>query len=785
MKNNKIDLLLQSLSNARFVQGTNLPAAALRDDPLLKNFVADNVPNPFRDLPNVRSSKIRSNKFDPLLAAAGIASTLSPEMEFEHLDRRLKACNRYLRIMHFKLLKALSKADHFGYWIIALQYLQRSKVLRLVALRKLQKNWHTQFKFGTMKLILNLLKVKIENMDAQITLKREYATKIKPDGTKTYRPIGNPQYADRMFLYLLQSFFVIYLYAHIGKYQNGFMPVRGTLTAWKQMKSLMKSANFIYEYDLKGAFPSVSINFVVTRLKALGCPAPLVDFVETMSLNALPKRAKVELLPEPKIDAQEEAVKAHKWAFGQHNWNAPLIDPLYPVASTARVARDLQTGEFMARPDPMDEFIHKRFLQDFFSPDKIASPRTKFLFGGLPRFKQYFDGSTVVPDNLSNVVTPPLVATRPRAITKINSGFPEGSGLSPIMFNFAFQESVVPHFAELAPKSKIVAYADDFLLFCKKALANFTAESKILLDAGLKFSQDKSRILMENSKWLVDSYKFLGITHYPKLNLAKGTPKSGKTLLFDKPEVIAKLRLRDNTLRKLADSLHIDVSPQDALDLWGRSQHPWDLLPDNFVDGSTPMSKSTMGAFISKAYEPQTVFREALENKMRQPLDSQSAKGYGRLAKWVSGRNALSWISSRKAGLILSRLYDGCWHRASDASSQFDLHDSVHPSTKGRSWLDLSVANNSFRKQQALTTHNSTSVAMLDAMAVLKDPGSIRIGKGSLQYRQWRQFIPAAEAHVNKMIAKGRLRTAGVHAPDLVRELAIKLSKRSSSVVSL
>jgi hypothetical protein len=230
MKNFNLDLLLVKLSGTRF--GGPKPSVVVpRDDQLLKDFTADNVPNPFKDLPNVRSSSIKCNSLDPLLAACGIASALSPEMSFEQLSGKLKACNRYLRIMHFRLLKMLSHRDHYGFWILALQYLKRSKVLRLVALRKFNHNWHTQLKLGTVKLILQSLDKQIQDFDPRLTLKRDYANKVKPDGTITYRPIGNPKYHNRMFLYLLQSFMVTYMSSFIGKYQHGFMPARGTLTA--------------------------------------------------------------------------------------------------------------------------------------------------------------------------------------------------------------------------------------------------------------------------------------------------------------------------------------------------------------------------------------------------------------------------------------------------------------------------------------------------------------------------------------------------------------------------
>jgi hypothetical protein len=112
--NPNYSLLLQQLTAVRYGQGPYLVDTA-REDQLLKGASAHNIPNPFHGLPNVSSSWIKANSSDPLFAKFGIASKFAPEMEFVALSRRLRAANRYIRIMHLRAVKFLCNKDHHGY----------------------------------------------------------------------------------------------------------------------------------------------------------------------------------------------------------------------------------------------------------------------------------------------------------------------------------------------------------------------------------------------------------------------------------------------------------------------------------------------------------------------------------------------------------------------------------------------------------------------------------------------------------------------------------------------
>lgn len=270
-------------------------------------------PNPFEDLPNISALRLKTNKQDPLLAKHGVSKKLEPEFDFKVLSHRTKAANRYLRIMHGRLTNLVLTDRNIEFWILALMLMLKSKVLRAVALRKLEKNWYRLWTFGKVKSMMNELDQMIKNMPLDLFVIRDYAAKIKPDGTKTWRPIGAPAYVVRMYLYLLQSFLVIFLNPIISRSQHAYRPGKGVVTALREVQESLGKYKYVWEFDLKGAFPSVEIGKTCDALASCGVPYPLADYFKRMSFAVIERvdlSKKGRLLPEPKFDRQIEVNKA-------------------------------------------------------------------------------------------------------------------------------------------------------------------------------------------------------------------------------------------------------------------------------------------------------------------------------------------------------------------------------------------------------------------------------------------------------------------------------------------
>jgi hypothetical protein len=204
------------------------------------------MPRPFKPLPNVSEAKLATSVLDPLLERGGIARKLAPEMDFQQLSHKIRATNRYIWIIQNKLESFLRQNRTGHFWVYALLLMKQSNALRLVALRKLNPNWHREMKLGLVKGIMTRLRLAILNLKEQLFITRDYVPKEKPDGTKSWRPIGAPAYPDRMLLYLLQSFTAMFAAGYISDQQHAYLPGRGVVSATNELSRLLEDPRYRY-----------------------------------------------------------------------------------------------------------------------------------------------------------------------------------------------------------------------------------------------------------------------------------------------------------------------------------------------------------------------------------------------------------------------------------------------------------------------------------------------------------------------------------------------------------
>jgi hypothetical protein len=451
---------------------------------------------PFKDLPNVSSLWVRPNVLDPLLSKYDLASKLSPEMSYEEYSWKIKAANRYLRIMYYKAERLLCKGQHGMYWIFALNLMLRSRVIRAVALRKLDRNWHRNFKFGTVKALLAKLDRMLLNMEERISIKRTYAVKaVDEAGNVTkWRPIGNPDYADRMYLYIWQSFFVMYVNAFIDKDQHAYRPGQGVATALKAVKSLIDDPAYtdIHEFDLQGAFPSVSIRSTCEALTANGFPIQLGNFLFNLSSKTIEMvdRSR-QKLPEDKFDRQENL---HRGIIGGYD----ELNPAIKAAKEASLVGAYWTAEEpWARNPNVDNKVNTFWSTD---PEAIAAEEEDEELKELlnkTRNRWGFETSVRKFTDATGILQPASILVPNKEEVPMHlRGFPQGSAWSPVLFNFAFEYAALrENFKTKSPDCRLVSYADDFIAAFKRKVTGLMKESTTMAQFGLRFNQEKSRAL--------------------------------------------------------------------------------------------------------------------------------------------------------------------------------------------------------------------------------------------------------------------------------------------------
>jgi len=67
---------------------------------------------------------------------------------------------------------------------------------------------------------------------------------------------------------MLNNFLYMFYRGDFLESQHGFIPGRGTLTAWIEIVRKVIKSRFIFETDLKQFFPSISVELIERKLSA-------------------------------------------------------------------------------------------------------------------------------------------------------------------------------------------------------------------------------------------------------------------------------------------------------------------------------------------------------------------------------------------------------------------------------------------------------------------------------------------------------------------------------------
>lgn len=217
--------------------------------------------NPWQRIPDVKEMKVAPSGWKILPIMFQIWLRSKPSILFTPLgNRRL---NRYIEHQVIRLNRNIRKP---AFWYIAEYILNRSRSFLIVSLHHCEPKWHREISLPFIyRTIRQYLRIQVNK--SMVDYKRVYIPKGKDK-----RPIGVPSLEWRMYLHNLSNILTIYLQPEMGPNQHGFLPGRGTLTAWKHLLSLIPGSRDIYEFDLKGFFDNVKVKPVMEALYALNPP---------------------------------------------------------------------------------------------------------------------------------------------------------------------------------------------------------------------------------------------------------------------------------------------------------------------------------------------------------------------------------------------------------------------------------------------------------------------------------------------------------------------------------
>lgn len=434
--------------------------------------------SPWVKIPNVKSFSVNLGNWDFLFALFGIKKRLPATLEIVRYIN--KPMNRYAEHQIIRLNKA--RGNPRLYWLMAKILMKRSNVFRVMAINHVFTTWYRNYPLG---FILNVNR-KVSKLVNKGLSTLEYSRKYIPKGEDDFRPLGIPTPEWRLLLHM-HSNFLIYFIKDL-ECQHGFLPSKGTLTAWKDifLKKLLDKP-YIKEYDFKSFFDKVHSNRITEILLNMGVPKEEVYFLENIN------RSEVKLPSEEKLDeraAKEKAGSHHDIREGIINATRDMYQPVreFLAAQPGIDGYDL-LNLFMMEDDcgSIQEFLQLQWAMfDSFKPAKIASQ---------------FEGVA------------------------------QGANTSPILANL-IMDIWVKHCKNEG--HEIVAYADDSVVF-----SDHPIRTKAPADTGIVIHKDKTGYVKHAGNW-VKPLKFLGLEFDGK-QFSAHTRKGSRLVLEDRMKLLLEL----------------------------------------------------------------------------------------------------------------------------------------------------------------------------------------------------------------------------------------------------
>lgn len=411
--------------------------------------------SPWRTIPSIINFRLKLQPKDVVFKFFGIEKRKGkPHLWFEKGKNTRK--NRYI-IHEIEVLKRY-QTEPRKYWTLSRSLIKDSTCFRLLAINHIFNNWYKDL---PLSYVLHINK-KVDNLISQGSLAEFQHSRVYiPKPPSSYRPLGVPTPEWRVLLHMYNQFLTYFLQSKL-QFQHGFLPEKGTLSAWEEIfaKRLYEKP-YIYEYDFKKYFDSVNIaTLSKLLLNKYQVDPSVVSFLENVN-RSIPKFASADQLDESQKRNQMRS--QYNFKHGIFDIKDPVYNPLKEYLSIPgnmlSFWREIEEG-------PTDNlFEHYQYLW------ACEDPRF-FLNGGTPT------------DWI---------------------GCAQGSPCSPILANVMMQEWV-EHV--LSQGYEIICYADDFIIFGDRPI-NVTFVPKEL---GVEINWSKSSYVKEDGHWL-KPLKFLGLEY--------------------------------------------------------------------------------------------------------------------------------------------------------------------------------------------------------------------------------------------------------------------------------
>jgi len=452
----RADDLLQLDRNARKVKAT-----VQSDYERGGRFKRDSL-RPWKEIPNIWRFDIEKGLFDWLLLLFGYLRRSYTKLTF--YSWKNGHANAYLDYMFKRLHTQVKLGDILGarktFWLLL-----NSSAYRVSAFNYVCKGWYKNMDVKVVQRTLEQVKKLAKSKNTDIQFKRTYI--LKADG-KSWRPLGVPSIAWRVYLHMINNLITQWRLVSEGNAQHAYLPGRGVITAWERLLKLIERPN-IYEADYEKFFDSVShVGIRHALVEKLKIPESIKEFINSLNESL------VELTEEDKISEPDRKVIITK--DDKYNPQAnPELDP-----------RAISGHGFL-------EYINNPGVYKTLFDAEKAVRQGKALYKNVePSY----------PKKL-------LLQSTGDPVMKMN-GVPQGAPTScstatlPLRF--------------LEAKYELLLYADDVIYFPKSSDCN-PIKDLTIIQLGLKVNPSKSRWVKRDGIWVAEELRFLGFKYIPRKQL--------------------------------------------------------------------------------------------------------------------------------------------------------------------------------------------------------------------------------------------------------------------------
>lgn len=232
--------------------------------------------NPFSRIPDVRKFCISVREMDALFARYHLNKRTGPA-KIKIIPFKNREMNRYILHQVKRLNAAVDSPDLF--WTIAQAMIFRSNCFLLTAVNHCLPQWQRMKSLAFVMATIRRVRKLQERQETFIDFKRVYL----PKG-ETWRPLGVPKKEWIIHLHLYAQFLAIYCKDRISTSQHGFMPGRGTLSAWRELLSSIHY-KWIYEFDFKGFFDKLKTDKTYEVMVKWGIPEPIAKYLYAVNCS--------------------------------------------------------------------------------------------------------------------------------------------------------------------------------------------------------------------------------------------------------------------------------------------------------------------------------------------------------------------------------------------------------------------------------------------------------------------------------------------------------------------